>query len=80
MIPPQDHFTTLPLIYFNRKFESQILSLFLASKMPKFDPSQLPDLTGFVVIVTGGHSGLSDLSLLYTKKLADVFQRTSYND
>lgn len=29
--------------------------------MPKstsFDPSSLPDLTGFIVLITGGHSGL----------------------
>lgn len=26
--------------------------------MSKFEPSQLPDLTGMVAIVTGGHSGL----------------------
>jgi len=61
-------------MYSDRKFESQILSLFPASKISKFDPSQLPDLTGIVVIVTGGYSGLSDLFLLYIRNWL-IFRR-----
>lgn len=45
--------------------------------MSKFDPSQLPDLTGKVVIVTGGHSGLL-VSLFFVLDMLTLFRAVAW--
>jgi NAD(P)-dependent dehydrogenase (short-subunit alcohol dehydrogenase family) len=41
--------------------------------MSKFDPSQLPRLTGHIAIVTGGHSGLCDPTLDILPNMLTLF-------